>query len=147
MIYKMKPQDKTSELFRKNQYKLNERPSLQAWNRLERRLDQKERTIKRQKPIISIYHLMMMAAAAIALVFFISTIANIAQEANNRKNAIVIHENAPTESIITTKLAEEQAFRVLYQDVLHKTVAEGKTTGRLRVSVKGVRPYLMPRKS
>ena len=83
---------------------------------------------------------------AIALVFFITTIADIAQEANNR-NAIVIHENAPTESLITTKLTEEQAFREQYQEVLNKTVAEGKITGRLRVSVKGVRPYLVPRKS
>lgn len=145
MIYKMKPQDTTSDLFRNNQHKLNERPSLQAWNKLERRLDQKERT-KRQKPPFSIYSIVMMAAAAVALVFFVTTIANIAQEANSR-NAIVIHENAPTESLITTKLAAEQAFREQYQDVLNKTIAEGKTTGQLRVSVKGVRPYLVPRKS
>ena len=146
MIYKMKPQDKIFDLFRKNQHKLNERPPLQAWNKLERRLDQKERIIKRHKPTISIYRIIMMAAAAVALVFFVTTIANIAQEANSR-NAIVIHENAPTESLITTKLAEEQAFREQYQNVLNKTVAEGKTTGRLRVSIKGVRPYLVPRKS
>ena len=145
MIYKMKPQDKISDLFRKNQHKLNERPSLQAWNKLERRLDQKERP-KRQKSPFSIYSIVMMAAAAVALVFFVTTIANIAQEANNR-NAIVIHENAPTESLITTKLVAEQAFREQYQDVLNKTIAEGKTTGQLRVSVKGVRPYLVPRKS
>ncbi len=145
MIYKMKPQDKIQDLFRKNQHKLNERPSLQAWNKLERRLDQKER-IKRQQPAFSIYRIVMMAAAAVALIFFVTTIANIAQEANSR-NAIVIHEDAPTESLITTKLAAEQAFRQQYQDVLNKTIAEGKTTGRLRVSVKGVRPYLVPRKS
>ena len=147
MIYKMKPQDKTFELFRKNQHKLNERPSLHAWNKLERRLEQKERLTKQPKATFSIYRVMMMAAAAIALVFFVTTIANIAQEANGRKNAIVIHENAPTESLITTKLAAEQAFRVQYQEVLNKTVAEGKTTGRLKVSIKGVRPYLVPRKS
>jgi len=143
----MKPQDKTFELFRKNQHKLNERPSLHAWNKLERRLDQKERLAIRQKPTFSIYRIMMMAAAAIALVFFVTTIANIAQETNNRKSAIVIHENAPTENLMTTKLAEEQAFRVQYQDVLNKTIAEGKTTGQLKVSIKGVRPYLVPRKS
>ena len=146
MIYKMKPQDKIVDLFRKNQHKLNERPSLQAWNRLERRLDQKERLLNRQKPTFSIYRLLMMAAAAITLVFFITTIADIAQDVNNR-NAIVIHENAPNESLITTKLTEEQAFREQYQEVLNKTVAEGKMTGRLRVSVKGVRPFLVPRKS
>ncbi len=146
MIYKMKPQDKITDLFQNNQHKLNERPSLQAWNRLERRLDQKERLVNRQKPTFSIYRLMMMAAAAVALVFFITTIADIAQDANSR-NAMVIHENAPTESLITSKLAEEQAFREQYQEVLNKTVAEGKITGRLRVSVKGFRPYLIPRKS
>jgi len=115
--------------------------------KLERRLDQKERLLKRQKSSRSIYTIAMMAAAAVALVFFVTTIANIAQEANGRKNIVVIHENAPTENLMTTKLAAEQAFRVQYQDLLNKTVAEGKTTGRLRVSVKGVRPYLVPRKS
>lgn len=146
MIYKMKPQDKISDLFQNSQHKLNERPSLQSWNKLERRLDQKKERTKRQKPAFFIYSIVMMAAAAIALVFFVTTIANIAQESNSR-NAIVIHENAPTESLITTKLAAEQAFREQYQDILNKTIAEGKTTGQLRVSVKGVRPYLVPRKS
>lgn len=146
MIYKMKPQDKIVDLFQKNQHKLNERPSLQAWNRLERRLDQKERLLQRQKSTFSIYRLLMMAAAAIALVFFITTIADIAQEANDR-NVMVIHENAPAEKLITTKLTQEQAFREQYQEVLNKTVAEGKMTGRLKVSVKGVRPFLVPRKS
>ena len=143
----MKPQDKTFELFQKNQHKLNERPSLRAWNKLERRLDQKKRPISKPKTTFSIYRIMMMAAAAIALVFFVTTVSNIAQEANGRKNAAIIYENAPTEKLITTKLVEEQAFRVQYQEMLTKSVAEGKATGRLRVSVKGVRPYLVPRKS
>ena len=140
----MKPQDKIGDLFRKNQHKLAERPSLQAWNKLERRLDQKEHS--RHRPTISIYSIVMMAAAAVALVFFVSTIANIAQEASSR-NAVVIHENAPTENLITKKLADEQAFREIYQADLDKTVAEGKTVGRLKVSIKGVRPYLVPRRS
>jgi len=141
----MKPQeDKIGDLFRNNQHKLAERPSLQAWNKLERRLDQKERS--RHRPTISIYAIVMMAAAAVALIFFVTTIANIAQEASSR-NAVVIYENAPTESIITKKLAAEQAFREIYQADLDKTVAEGTTVGRLKVSVKGVRPYLVPRRS
>jgi len=133
MIYKMKPQDKISELFQNNQHKLNERPSLHAWNKLERRLNQQERLIKKQKPIFSSYRILTMAAAAIALIFFVTTIANIAQEANGRKSAMVIHENAPTESIMTNKLVAEQAFRTQYQAILNKTVAEGKTTGRLKL--------------
>ena len=144
MIYKMKPQDKIGDLFRNNQHKLAERPSLQAWNKLERRLDQKERN--RYRPTISIYSIVMMTAAAVALVFFVTTITNIAQEASSR-NAVVIHENAPTESLETQKIATEQAFRTKYQDVLNKTVAEGTSRSRLRVSIKGARPYLVPRRS
>ena len=146
MIYKMKPQDKIADLFRNNQHKLNERPSLQAWNKLERRLEHRAKKRIKHQPKLSFYRIIMMAAAAIALLFFITTISNMALEANN-KNVVVIQENASTENLITTKLTEEQAFRQQYQDVLSKTVAEGRPAGRLQVSIKGVRPYLVPRKS
>lgn len=140
----MKQKDKIFDLFQQNQHKLEERPSLQAWNKLERRLDQKSR--KRIKPKFSFYSVVMMAAAAVALVFFITTIADVAQEVNSRK-AVVIKESTPTKNIKLYSIVAEQTFREKYQDILDRTVEEG-TSGRLTVANnKAVRPFLIPKKS
>ena len=58
------------DLFRDNQYKLNQRPSSQAWRRLESRLD----THQNRTRISFVRHLSMAAAVAalLALVFAIS---------------------------------------------------------------------------
>lgn len=140
----MKQKDKIFDLFQQNQHKLEERPSLQAWNKLERRLDQKSR--KRIKPKFSFYTIAMMAAAAVALVFFVSTIAGVAQEVNSRK-AVVIKETTPAKNIKLYSLVAEQNFREKHKDILDRTVEEG-TSGRLIVANnKAVRPFLMPKKS
>lgn len=140
----MKQKDKIFDLFQQNQHKLEERPSLQAWNKLERRLDKKSR--KRIKPKFSIYGIIMMAAAAVALVFFVTTIADVAQEVNSRK-AVVIKETTPTKNIKLYALIAEQTFREKHRDILDRTVEEG-TSGRLIVANnKAVRPFLMPKKS
>jgi len=140
----MKQKDKIHDLFQRNQHKLEERPSLQAWNKLERRLDQKSR--QKTKPKFSIYRVMMMAAAAVALIFFVTTIADVAQEVNGRK-AVVIRESPATNNVEIYSLLAEQSFREKYKDILDRTVEEG-TTGRLIVANnKGVRPFLVPRKS
>ncbi len=140
----MKQKDKIFDLFQQNQHKLEERPSLQAWNKLERRLDQKSRTSI--KPKFSFYGIAMMAAAAVALVFFITTIADVAQEVNSRK-AVVIKETIPTKNIKLYSLVAEQTFREKYKDILDRTVEEG-TSGRLIVANnKAVRPFLIPKKS
>lgn len=140
----MKQKDNIFDLFQQNQHKLKERPSLQAWNKLERRLDQKSR--KSIKPKFSFYRIAMMAAAAVALVFFITTIADVAQVINSRK-AVVIKEITPTENIKLYSLVIEQTFREKHKDILDKTVEEG-TSGRLIVAnKKAVRPFLIPKKS
>ncbi|MEM1121612.1 MAG: hypothetical protein AAGJ18_14270 [Bacteroidota bacterium] len=137
-------ENKTFEVFRNNQHKLNERPSLQAWNKLERRLDQKSK--RQTRPRFTIYSLVMMAAAAVALIFFFTTISNVAQTAKYRK-AVVINESAPTEKVSTQLLKAEQAFREQHNELLANTVEEG-TTGRLLIAKnKAVRPFLIPRKS
>ena len=141
----MKQQDKIFDLFRNNQHKLNERPSLQTWNKLERKLNQKNSIRKGKKIGLSIYSIMMMAAAAVALVFFVTTLANVAQTVSYRK-AIVIQENMPTDQTSKRRLVAEQAFREKYQDILNNTVEEG-TTGRLIVTNKPVRPFLIPKRS
>lgn len=146
MIIRMKNknQDKVFDVFRKNQHKLNERPSLQAWNKLERRLDQKSR--RNIRPKFSFYSVVMMAAAAVALVFFMTTMSNVAKTAKYQK-AVVIHENAPTEKVSTRLLVAEQAFREQHNELLANTVEEGKTGRLLIAKNKGVRPFLIPRKS
>ena len=139
----MKQKDKIFDLFQQNQHKLEERPSLQAWNKLERRLDQKSR--KRIKPKFSFYKVIMMAAAAVALVFFITTIADVAQEVNSRK-AVVITDSPMSNNVQAYSLIMEQSFRTKYKDILDKTVEEG-TTGRLIVANnKAIRPFLIPKK-
>lgn len=140
----MKNNEKVFDVFRDNQHKLNERPSLQAWNKLERRLDKKSR--QKSRPKFSIYAIVMMAAAAIALVFFVTTISDVAQTAKYRK-AVVIQENTQTESVSTRLLKAEQAFREQHNDILANTIEEGETGRLLVANDKSVRPFLIPRKS
>lgn len=144
MIFKMKQKDKIFDLFQQNQHKLEERPSLQAWNKLERRLDQKSR--KSIKPKFSFYGIAMMAAAAVALVFFVTTIADVAQEVNSRK-AVVIKETTPTKNIKLYSLVAEQNFREKYKSILENTVEEGKTGRLIVANNKAIRPFLIPKKS
>lgn len=144
MIYRMKQENKIFDLFKKNEHKLKERPSLQAWNKLERRLDQQSRNKGRKFPF-SIYSLVMMAAASIALVFFISTLSNMAEISRNQR-PVVIKETTPTESVKTYELRIEQSFREKYADILSRTVEEG-STGRMLIAKKKIRPFLVPRRS
>jgi len=139
----MKQKDRIFDLFQQNQHKLEERPSLQAWNKLERRLDQNSR--RKIKPKFSFYSIVMMAAAAVALVFFVTTIANVAQEANSNK-AVVIKEVPTTSNVNLYALIAEQSFREKYKDILNRTVEEGKTGRLLVANNKAVRPFLMPKK-
>lgn len=140
----MKNNEKVFDVFRDNQHKLNERPSLQAWNKLERRLDKKSR--QKSRPKFSIYAIAMMAAAAVALVFFVTTISDVAQTAKYRK-AVVIQENTQIESVSTKLLKAEQAFREQHNDILANSIEEGETGRLLVANDKAVRPFLIPRKS
>ena len=137
--------EKIFDLFKENQHKLNERPSLQAWNKLERRLDQKGRKEKRQKPSLSIYSIIMAAAAMVGLVFFITTIADVSKVAASKK-AIVIKEEKVVKQFPTYQLVAEQAFREKHQEILNNSIEEG-STGRLVVVNKAVRPFLIPKRS
>lgn len=139
----MKKQDNIVDLFRKNQHKLNERPSPQAWKKLERRLDQKNRGGKR--PSASIYRLFMMMAAAIALVFFVVTLANMAEK-NANLQAVVIPETIPNEVATNSTVSAEQAFRNKHQELLTQSIEEG-STDRLLLTKKPVRPFLIPKRS
>jgi len=140
----MKNNEKVFDVLRDNQHKLNERPSLQAWNKLERRLDKKSR--QKSKPKFSIYAIAMMAAAAVALVFFVTTISDVAQTVKYRK-AVVIQENTQTESVSSRLLKAEQAFREQHNDILVNSIEEGETGRLLVANDKAVRPFLIPRKS
>ncbi len=65
----MKPQKDIFDLFRESEHKLNPKPSEEAWERLESRLDQhKKRSLR------SIYRMLSIAAAVVILVASVSVI-------------------------------------------------------------------------
>jgi anti-sigma-K factor RskA len=138
----MNQQDPIFNLFRKNQHKLSERPSPQAWNRLERRLDQRGR--RGTNNSASIYRLFFMVAAAIAMIFLVITAVDISQTAT-KKEAVTIPETTTKEKPVTRQYAMEQAFREQYQEQLSQSIEEGDAH-RLIVVTKAVRPFLIPKK-
>lgn len=139
----MNNQDKLSAVFKKNQHKLNERPSLKAWNKLERKLDQKSSRPKRAP--FSIYSILAMAAAVVGLIFFVTTMVNVTKDRAYQK-AVVIREATSTEERFRTQqILAEQAFREKYQTKLYRTVEEGAADKLLMVN-KPVRVFLVPRR-
>ncbi len=66
----MKRQKNISDLFRDNQHKLNERPSSDAWDRLERKLDRHQTSARPQ--VRPMYRQLIMAASILFLVGMVS---------------------------------------------------------------------------
>ena len=66
----MKRQKNISDLFRDNQHKLDERPSADAWDRLERKLDRHQTSARRQ--VRPMYRNLIMAASILFLVGMVS---------------------------------------------------------------------------
>lgn len=82
----MKHQKDISDLFKENEHKLSERPSLKTWRRLENRLDQ-----RKQKHRKGLYR-QLMAAAAVFLLLLVSSAVLMTQ----KQNAKFVAANSPT---------------------------------------------------
>ena len=88
-IIKMKPKKDIFQIFQENQHKLNERPSPQAWRRLERRLD-----ARRGQNRPSLYRHIAMAAGVFAIIALISLIAVLVDQ-NNGPSYLAINQPGP----------------------------------------------------
>lgn len=138
----MKQQDPISDLFRRNQYKLNEQPPLHSWHNIEQKLDQKNRHVFYLPSVIRYFAPL---AAAIALVLFMVSVVDV-------NSWSVSNDRAMTLSVdITTfgnrgGLTDEQLFREKHIDQLKNTIDEG-SPDRLLTANKAIRPFLMPRRS
>ncbi len=135
----MKQEDKLFTFFRKNQHKLNEMPSPQAWQKLERRLNG-----KRRSKVTPIYRLFMMMAATIALLFLIIVLVEVAKKESTQQ-VVQIQELEQTSSKMIQQAILEAQFRAKYQEKLSKSIKEGSAK-RLLVTSRGERPFLIPKK-
>lgn len=87
----MKPKKDISQILKDNQHKLNERPSPQAWRKLERRLDG-----RRNRGRATVYRHTSMAAGILALVALISLIAVLVDQ-NSSPNYLAINQSGPVQ--------------------------------------------------
>ena len=116
-------------LFRENQHKLNERPSQQAWRRLERRLD-----AHRDRNRVSIYRHIAMVAAVVAIVALTSLIVVLVEKSQPGLQAVTDFD------VEDLKLPDQDASREAlmvveytrkYQDRMSNPIAEGKPIQKL----------------
>lgn len=114
------------ELFRENQRSLDERPSLQTWRRLERRLDAHQRRGR-----ISLYRSLGMVAGVLALVAMIILISMVVDRQQQYLTG------APQElEVLTSSDADPTAYQVVeftrqYRDYMRKAVEEGTMEKKL----------------
>ncbi|MEM9916614.1 MAG: hypothetical protein AAF990_00885 [Bacteroidota bacterium] len=127
--------DELSELFRNNEHKLDETPSPQTWQRLERRLD--ARRAKSRQPIFRMYRL---AAAVAALVVLVTAIALWLPSLNAKKQELAANAMTPQswEFLHSDSNEDEvmyQIVQVSYQQhrQLDDPIAEGAPTKRLNL--------------
>ncbi len=120
---------KITRLFHDNQYKLNERPSPQAWRRLERRLDEHRRQHKS-----ALYRYLGAAAAVVALLAVISLL-GIAVDQKSTSAAASTNRTAQLEELLLAD-ADMDAFRSVelsrqYRDYWPNMATEGNYNKRL----------------
>ena len=125
----MKRQKDIFDLFRENQSKLNERPSPQAWRRLESRLD-----AHRNRNRVSLYRQLFMVAAVIALVALTSLLTVLADKNQQQYQADNIYATeqlnapAPAEQQEALKIAE---FSRKSHDRMSNPIQEGAARQKL----------------
>ena len=128
----MKPKKDIFDLFRDNQHKLNERPSHEAWGKLESRLDQ-----HKDRNRSSIYRILSMAAAVVGLVFFVSVI-SLMLKPNHEKMAVseIAMDRFSTEELKVITVSNESdgqiaAYHKKYDNHLSSPIMEGKANKKL----------------
>ncbi len=125
----MKSDKEFFELFRKNQYKLNERPSPKTWQRLEKRLDNH---YQRQR-FASRHTLSMVAALALLIVatFFLT----IGPVASNEDYTTQFLEEVDQKAESDIQQLVDLSHR--YQDRIREEIKEGDANKKLMPKVKG----------
>jgi Domain of unknown function (DUF6265) len=128
----MRPKKDIFDLFRDNQHKLNERPSHQAWERLESRLDE-----RKNRSRTSIYRILSMAAAVLVLVVFVSVISFVL---NTKADRMTTNEYMPklfeTEELKVLTVSSENDYQIAtyqkkYNNHLSSPIMEGKANKKL----------------
>ena len=135
----MKREDKLYDLFRKNQYKLEEMPSPQSWDRLRKRLDDRRDT----RPQLSFYRTFAMVAAAVGLILVATTVFNLPKPIKKQVYGMEEVPNYPPE--VLQKAVEAHRYRIHHAQALQKGIEEGDPTN-LFVNKKASRPLLIPKK-
>lgn len=120
----MKHQKDIFDLFRNSQHKLQERPSPEAWRRLERRLDQRR---SRHRPAIS--RSLAIAAAILVLIALISVLSIIVDKRASNYMALNGIGEMPMENLVFTDV-DREALKVVeftheYQAQVAYPVREG----------------------
>ena len=131
--------DNFFETFRRQQHQLEEMPSPQTWDRLQKRLDNR----KKRRSTTSIYRLFTMAAAILGLVLTTVFVANLSNPV--RKQALKTEELPNYSPKLLQKAIEANAYRSTHQTALQQTIEEGSPT-KLLVHKKAARPILVPKK-
>lgn len=115
------------DLFRENDHKLEERPSLQSWRRLEKRLDSHQRRSR-----ISLYRSLAMVAGVLALAVLIVLMTLVVE----RQQEYLTGAPQELEDLQATEADNATAYRVVeftrtYQDRMTNPIEEGNPDKKL----------------
>ncbi len=127
----MKIKKTISGLFRDNQHQLNEKPSPQAWRRLERKLEDHRRHQK-----VSILRQATSIAAVLALGGLITLLGLLFD--SQKPNALALNNYTP-EQLEDLQVSDNEDIRIAeyirtYRDRLTQPIAEGDFTKRITLS-------------
>ncbi|MEM1322296.1 MAG: hypothetical protein AAGG75_18685 [Bacteroidota bacterium] len=139
----MKRQKDIFDLFRDNSHKLEERPSSQAWRKLEQRLEERHR---RRRPFF--FRPLSMAAAVAMLVVLVSLISLLSPQESNKELAKAdrinrlpeVIEDLPTYTDAIDGVQQVVEFQRKHRSRLANPVAEGDYSKRLVVHRDGSNP-------
>ena len=116
------------DLFRENEHKLEERPPLHTWRRLEQRLHQ-----HRRRNRLSHYRSLTMVAAVLVLAVFVALLSSLLY----RDHGQSLSGNEPLElEALPSNLQDVAAYQAVefsrsYQEQPFKTIEEGSPNRRL----------------
>ena len=124
----MKSDKELFELFRRNEYGLNERPSPNAWRRLERRLDNHQ---KRQR--LNFRRILSMAAALVFIIFIVGLLSIYTKDEAARYDYHTQYLAPPkVEPKMTVHHTQKRVSRSYeYQKKITKSIQEGNPEKKL----------------
>jgi len=106
--------DNFFETYRRQQQQLEEMPSPQTWDRLQKRLDNR----KKRRPTTSIYRLFTMAAAVVGLVLMTVLVADLPSPVQNQ--AFKTQELPNYSPELLQKAIEANAYRTTHRNRFYR---------------------------